>query len=188
VATALHVRDVQTSDFQESVIDESFKRPVAVDFWAPWCGPCRQLTPILEKAVRAAKGAVKLVKLNIDDHPQIPGQMGVQSIPVTTVDSTVQISGTTRTVRIPAGTPVDYVARVDPTRLPDIIRNSSLLNLFSDESIYRRMLRNNAGAHCGARRSRPRPRTSTGSDRPSPNPPRRTRTDGDCCLTWKFRK
>ena len=52
-----------------------------VDFWAPWCGPCRQLTPILEKAVRGAKGAVRLVKLNIDDHPQIPGQMGVQSIP-----------------------------------------------------------------------------------------------------------
>ena len=52
-----------------------------VDFWAPWCGPCRQLTPILEKAVRAAKGAVRLVKLNIDEHPQIPGQMGVQSIP-----------------------------------------------------------------------------------------------------------
>ncbi|HEX8028249.1 MAG TPA: hypothetical protein VF491_07310 [Vicinamibacterales bacterium] len=71
-------------------------------------------------------------------------RLGVQSIPVTTVDSSVQISGTTRKVRIPAGTPVDYVARVDPTRLPDIIRNSSLLNLFSDESIYRRMLRNNA--------------------------------------------
>ena len=49
-----------------------------------------------------------------------------------------------RKVRIPAGTPVDYVARVDPTRLPDIIRNSSLLNFFSDEAIYRRMLRNNA--------------------------------------------
>ena len=71
-------------------------------------------------------------------------RLGVQSIPVTTVDSTVQISGTTRRVRIPAGTPVDYVARVDPTKLPDIIRNSSLLNLFSDESIYRRMLGNNA--------------------------------------------
>jgi putative thioredoxin len=63
------------------VIDASREVPVLVDFWAPWCGPCRQLTPILEKAVRAAKGAVKLVKLNIDEHPQIPGQMGVQSIP-----------------------------------------------------------------------------------------------------------
>src|SRR5262245_14923327 len=52
-----------------------------IDFWAPWCGPCRQLTPMLEKAVRAAKGRVKLVKMNIDEHPQIPGQMGIQSIP-----------------------------------------------------------------------------------------------------------
>jgi putative thioredoxin len=54
---------------------------VLVDFWAPWCGPCRQLTPVLEKTVRAAKGKVKLVKMNIDDHPAIPGQMGIQSIP-----------------------------------------------------------------------------------------------------------
>ena len=63
------------------VIEASREVPVLVDFWAPWCGPCRQLTPMLEKAVRAAKGAVKLVKLNIDEHPQIPTQMGVQSIP-----------------------------------------------------------------------------------------------------------
>jgi putative thioredoxin len=63
------------------VVEASREVPVLVDFWAPWCGPCKQLTPILEKAVRAAKGAVRLVKLNIDDHPQIPGQMGVQSIP-----------------------------------------------------------------------------------------------------------
>jgi len=54
---------------------------VLVDFWAPWCGPCKQLTPVLEKAVRAAKGKVKLVKMNIDEHPAIPGQMGIQSIP-----------------------------------------------------------------------------------------------------------
>jgi len=52
-----------------------------VDFWAPWCGPCKQLAPVLEKAVADSKGKVTLVKMNIDDHPQIPGQLGIQSIP-----------------------------------------------------------------------------------------------------------
>jgi putative thioredoxin len=75
------IKNTTTKDFMRDVVEASREVPVLVDFWAPWCGPCRQLTPILEKAVRAAKGAVKLVKLNIDDHPQIPGQMGVQSIP-----------------------------------------------------------------------------------------------------------
>jgi len=75
------IKDTTTKDFMRDVIEASRDVPVLVDFWAPWCGPCRQLTPILEKAVRGARGAVKLVKLNIDEHPQIPGQMGVQSIP-----------------------------------------------------------------------------------------------------------
>jgi putative thioredoxin len=75
------IKDTTTQTFVKDVIEESKRQPVLIDFWAPWCGPCRQLTPILEKAVRAAKGKVKLVKMNIDEHPQIPGQMGIQSIP-----------------------------------------------------------------------------------------------------------
>ncbi|HUZ32025.1 MAG TPA: thioredoxin [Xanthobacteraceae bacterium] len=75
------VKETTTQAFANDVIEESKLQPVLIDFWAPWCGPCKQLTPILEKAVRAAKGKVKLVKMNIDEHPQIPGQMGVQSIP-----------------------------------------------------------------------------------------------------------
>src|SRR5271155_3568643 len=75
------VKDVTTQSFVKDVIEESKRQPVLVDFWAPWCGPCKQLTPIMEKAVKAAKGKVKLVKMNIDEHPTIPGQMGIQSIP-----------------------------------------------------------------------------------------------------------
>jgi putative thioredoxin len=75
------VRDTTTQTFRKDVLEESRRQPVLVDFWAPWCGPCKQLTPILEKAVRAARGAIKLVKMNIDEHPAIAGQMGIQSIP-----------------------------------------------------------------------------------------------------------
>jgi putative thioredoxin len=75
------VKDTTTQTFLKDVIEESKQQPVLVDFWAPWCGPCKQLTPVLEKAVRAAKGKVKLAKMNIDEHPAIPGQMGIQSIP-----------------------------------------------------------------------------------------------------------
>jgi putative thioredoxin len=79
------IADTTTQTFVKDVVEESKTRPVLVDFWAPWCGPCKQLTPALEKVVKAAKGKLKLVKMNIDEHPpifqQIAQQMGIQSIP-----------------------------------------------------------------------------------------------------------
>src|SRR5215211_5036673 len=75
------IKDTTTQTFVKDVIEESKRQPVLVDFWAEWCGPCKQLGPILDKVVRAAKGKIKLVKMDIDKHPQIPGQLGVQSIP-----------------------------------------------------------------------------------------------------------
>jgi len=75
------IKDTTTQAFAKDVLEESRIQPVLVDFWAPWCGPCKTLSPIIEKAVTAAKGAVKLVKMNIDDHPAVAGQLGIQSIP-----------------------------------------------------------------------------------------------------------
>ena len=76
-----HIKDTTTQTFMKDVIEESKHQPVLVDFWAEWCGPCKQLTPVLEKVVKAAKGKVKLAKMDIDKHPAIPGQLGIQSIP-----------------------------------------------------------------------------------------------------------
>ena len=78
---AAPVKDVTTASFRADVLAASTRQPVLVDFWAPWCGPCKQLAPALEKAAADAGGKVTLVKMNIDEHPQIAGQLGIQSIP-----------------------------------------------------------------------------------------------------------
>jgi len=75
------VKDGTDQGFKTDVIEASREQPVIVDFWAPWCAPCKTLAPALERAVRAAGGAVKLVKINIDEHPGVAGQLGVRSIP-----------------------------------------------------------------------------------------------------------
>ncbi|MGA2089216.1 MAG: thioredoxin [Stellaceae bacterium] len=75
------VKDGSTESFMADVIDASAQAAIVVDFWAPWCGPCKQLGPALEKAVLAAKGAVRLVKINVDENQELAQQMRIQSIP-----------------------------------------------------------------------------------------------------------
>ncbi|WP_420837188.1 thioredoxin [Chachezhania antarctica] len=75
------IKDTSEATFMADVVEESQNVPVIVDFWAPWCGPCKTLGPMLEDAVKAAKGAVKMVKLNVDEAQGIAGQLRIQSIP-----------------------------------------------------------------------------------------------------------
>ena len=75
------VKNSSTATFMADVIDASHDLPVIVDFWAPWCGPCKTLGPALEKAVRETKGAVRMVKINVDENQDLAQQMRIQSIP-----------------------------------------------------------------------------------------------------------
>lgn len=79
--TADLIKDSNQNKFAQDVIDASMQVPVIVDFWAPWCGPCKQLGPLIEKVVKEAKGAVRLVKINVDESQQLAAQLRIQSIP-----------------------------------------------------------------------------------------------------------
>src|SRR5262245_31829389 len=75
------IKDTTTAGFAKDVLEASRQVPVVVDFWAPWCGPCKELNPLLEKVVKSYGGKVRLVKINVDEHPGIAGQLRVQSLP-----------------------------------------------------------------------------------------------------------
>ena len=75
------IKEINESEFIEEVVEKSKSTPVIVDFWAPWCGPCKQLTPTLESVVNKKNGKVILVKINVDENQGIAAQLNIQSIP-----------------------------------------------------------------------------------------------------------
>jgi len=81
VTLSEHILDVDEASFAREVVQRSFEVPVVVDFWAPWCGPCRLLTPILERAAIEAGGAFRLARVNVDDNPNLAVRFGVGGIP-----------------------------------------------------------------------------------------------------------
>ena len=119
-AHGAYVKDVSEADFMAEVIEASQETPVIVDFWAPWCGPCRQLGPALEAEVEAAGGAVKMAKVNVDENQGIAGQLRVQSIP--TVYAFFK------------GQPVDgFQGALPPSQIKEFVTKVAALNV--DESL-----------------------------------------------------
>ena len=125
-----NIYDVNEIDFEEKVLNASKSSLILVDFWAPWCGPCKQLTPVLEKITNNAKGKIKLVKINIDENQQISGQLRIQSIPAV--------------YAFKDGAPVDAFQGVIPeNKIIDFIEKSLGEKIIKDHSDFYKLIDDN---------------------------------------------
>ena len=106
----LNILEINEADFEEKVLKDSSVSLILVDFWAPWCGPCKQLTPLLEKVVNSSSGKVKLVKINIDENQQIAAQLRIQSIPTVYAFKDKQIVNAFQGV-IPEGQIIEFIEK-----------------------------------------------------------------------------
>lgn len=141
------IREVGTSTFEPDVIERSRSVPVVVDFWAPWCGPCRQLTPLLETLVEEQDGRIALAKVNVDEAPDLAGAFGVQSIPFVVAVRDGQPVEQLRGL-LPEGELRQWLQRVLPSPVDDLLKRGESLeeqDPAEAESCYRQALEHDPG-------------------------------------------
>ncbi len=119
-----HIKNASDATFQQDVVERSREVPVVVDLWAPWCGPCRALTPVLEKVAEDNGGKFELVKINIDDNPQVAAQLGARSIPLVIAFKNGEVAGNFVGAQ-PEGKVRAFVSELVPSEADEMCRDAA---------------------------------------------------------------
>jgi putative thioredoxin len=142
MATSSYIFDATDANFETAVIEKSRQVPVVVDFWAPWCGPCRALAPLLERLVNARKGDVLLARVNVDENPELAGYFGIEGIPavkaIRNAEIVLQFEGL-----LPEEALVDFFDRLTPSEADKQAKATAALETTKPaeaESTYRQII------------------------------------------------